>query len=256
MTSDSPYTQRMSLYLKVANVLRNRILTGRWRKGDQLPNIMDLCDEFDVGRITVRQALHLLADEGFIDSKRGKGTFVISETGSGEAKKPRTAPFSSTPQKIEIISIGEPEPLPSRAVYGFKTYDRYVCVRKLHYHEEYPFCLMDIYVEETLFKKLPLDQMTKKTIAALIHKYSDIPINSAKQILKIGIADYENAAILNVDMSSPIAEFDRLFCSEDEHIISTGHYLYRGDLFQMETDHKGDPIFDMPSGWMPELKTQ
>ena len=67
------------LYLQVASTLRRRIKVGIWKKGEQISTIEELEREFEVGRVTVRQAVDLLQGEGLVRSKQGKGTFVIKE---------------------------------------------------------------------------------------------------------------------------------------------------------------------------------
>ncbi|HYO18260.1 MAG TPA: GntR family transcriptional regulator [Dermatophilaceae bacterium] len=46
--------------------------------GDLLPTEAELCQEFSVSRMTVRQALQSLANAGLVDRRRGRGTFVAS----------------------------------------------------------------------------------------------------------------------------------------------------------------------------------
>lgn len=56
-------------------------LTGiieRSAPGDLLPTEAELCQEFSVSRMTVRQALQSLANAGLVDRRRGRGTFVAS----------------------------------------------------------------------------------------------------------------------------------------------------------------------------------
>ena len=55
-----------TLYTQVANVLRQRIRSGIWASGDQLPTLDVLEREFHVARVTLRQALNLLETEGLI----------------------------------------------------------------------------------------------------------------------------------------------------------------------------------------------
>ena len=52
-----------TLYAQVANVVRQRIRSGQWAAGDQLPTLSELEKEFGVARITMRQALNLLEEE-------------------------------------------------------------------------------------------------------------------------------------------------------------------------------------------------
>ncbi len=250
------YSERISLYLKVANILRSRIVKGEWRAGDRLPNIMALCDEFNVGRITVRQALKLLVDEGLIDSRRGRGTFVSASLPDTHPKQAIVDDLKGVSQNIKILDISAARPLPANLLGVYKSAGNYIRVRKLRYNKKTPYCVMDIYVTENLFNEFPKEALSKQTIASLIHQYSKDPIASAKQILGINIADYETADLLDCQMSAPVAEFDRYFVDAHNQLISRGHYLYRGDLFYMETEHLGDPVSDNPTGWLPDVKSE
>ena len=53
-------------YIQLADLMRHRISKGFWSPGDVLPSIEVLMGEFDVSRVTVRQATALLADEGLL----------------------------------------------------------------------------------------------------------------------------------------------------------------------------------------------
>lgn len=64
------------LYLQVKECLEERIRTLVYPKGGKLPSEKELCDEFGVSRITIRQALDLLETMGLTSSVHGKGTFV------------------------------------------------------------------------------------------------------------------------------------------------------------------------------------
>jgi GntR family transcriptional regulator len=70
----------ISTYRRVAAVFRRRISTGEWQAGDRLPALDALVKELHVGRITVRHALDLLAEEGLIARHRDRrGSSVISQ---------------------------------------------------------------------------------------------------------------------------------------------------------------------------------
>lgn len=62
----------------LAETLRARIHIGRLSPGDRLPNERDLAASLGVGRITVREAIRTLVEDGYLVSKRGNsgGTFV------------------------------------------------------------------------------------------------------------------------------------------------------------------------------------
>ncbi|MEA4964339.1 MAG: FadR/GntR family transcriptional regulator [Oscillospiraceae bacterium] len=60
----------------VMEQLKDKIISGVYKSGDQLPPEGALCEMFDVSRITVREALKKLSMMGLLDIKQGRGTFV------------------------------------------------------------------------------------------------------------------------------------------------------------------------------------
>ena len=66
----------VALYTQVAARLRDEIAAGRHASG-RLPSEKELIDRFDVSRVTIRQALQSLIDEGLVVSRQGRGTFIV-----------------------------------------------------------------------------------------------------------------------------------------------------------------------------------
>ena len=52
-------------YIRIHDKIKADVDDGTWKIGQRLPSERDLCDTFDVSRMTVRQAITLLVDEGF-----------------------------------------------------------------------------------------------------------------------------------------------------------------------------------------------
>lgn len=78
-------------YLSIAGTIRERIATGAYRPGQQLPASAALAKEYGVALMTVRQALGILQQEGYIEARHGAGTFVSdgSHRGSGRGNSTR-----------------------------------------------------------------------------------------------------------------------------------------------------------------------
>jgi DNA-binding GntR family transcriptional regulator len=63
-------------YRQIEEDLRYKILFGHWKPGDQIPTENELCEQYDVSRITVRKAINELKNAGYLYKQSGKGTFV------------------------------------------------------------------------------------------------------------------------------------------------------------------------------------
>lgn len=71
----------------VANVLRDRIISGQLPNGSLLPPLDSLLLEFDVSKPSIREALRILETEGLVTVKRGKsgGAVVHAPSAHGAA---------------------------------------------------------------------------------------------------------------------------------------------------------------------------
>lgn len=65
-------------YILVSEELQRRIEAGVFRIGDLLPTEIELCEEFDVSRYTIREALRKLMEGGFLQRRQGSGSQVIA----------------------------------------------------------------------------------------------------------------------------------------------------------------------------------
>jgi DNA-binding FadR family transcriptional regulator len=70
-----PYTAN-ALPVKIADQLTDMISKHRFQPGDKLPNELELAEELQVSRATLREALRILSTRGLVEARRGIGTFV------------------------------------------------------------------------------------------------------------------------------------------------------------------------------------
>lgn len=68
------------LYHQLEAALRDRIMSGEWGHGIQIPTEAQLCKAYNVSRVTVRQAVLKLVEQGYLERDRGRGTFVREPT--------------------------------------------------------------------------------------------------------------------------------------------------------------------------------
>jgi GntR family transcriptional regulator len=71
---------KLPIYHQLYELLRTDIIRGEWQPGDMLPSESELIEQYGVSRITVRQALETLVNDGLIYRQRGRGTFVAHPT--------------------------------------------------------------------------------------------------------------------------------------------------------------------------------
>jgi GntR family transcriptional regulator len=69
-------------YVQIAGSLRGRIKDGTIPPGRRIPSLVELEQEFDVARDTLRKAIQVLKEEGLVETVQGMGTFVVGSVDS------------------------------------------------------------------------------------------------------------------------------------------------------------------------------
>jgi len=71
-------TSSIPLYIQLVDLLREKIQSKQLAPGEKLPSERELCDIYDVSRITVRNAISRAENEGLVERIQGMGTFVAA----------------------------------------------------------------------------------------------------------------------------------------------------------------------------------
>lgn len=229
-----------TLYAQLASVLRSRVLSGEWKSGETIPSIDELCANYGLGRITVRQALQLLSDEGLVSSQRGRRTFVtyspeqlgpmplLSSLGAIEVKVPNYS--------IRVFSRARTEGLPSGRWSLGRDVGPYMHIRKVDHIGDQPYGLSSIYIAEDVYKRFPKNAENTSKLAQLALKFAKPPLAMWRERYTVEPADYEAATQMSYPMAAPVARVERVFCDTTERVIYYGTTIYRGDRFGLERD--------------------
>lgn len=103
-------------YVVIVNAVQARITDGTYPPGTMLPSETELVREFGASRPVVVRALDLLRQDGWIESRQGKGRFVIGppDRGTTRARDRYALLDEPEPAGVEVLSAGV-VPAPRRA---------------------------------------------------------------------------------------------------------------------------------------------
>jgi GntR family transcriptional regulator len=225
----------VSRYNQLATLFRRHISTGQWRIGEQIPTIQELAASHGVATATVRQALSILAGEKLIDRFRAKGTFVIHHPEEKLWCEVRTdwQGLLRTRQGSSIETLSEikgrrPPLVPDFAGTVGHSYRH---LRRRHWHNGQPFLLSEMFIEESLFARVPRNSLASKTGLQFISEIPGLKLADFRQMITIGTADVETAAKLELDMNAPVAVVRRYATDTANRLVFSGESIYRGDVF-------------------------
>jgi GntR family transcriptional regulator len=226
-------------YLQLADLMRQRIARGTWPHDHRLPSLEELTGEFGVARVTVRQAIDLLAREGLVSPQQGRGTFVTGAPARDRIINVVTslAALSKVYEDTQprIVNIDESVTSPPLAESEGKPAPGYAFMRRVHLRDGRPYCVINIYLDERIFRKSP-QAFRNKTVIPLLTSMKGLRIASARQVLTISSADMEVARLLELPVNAPVAEVRRIFKDADGTVIYLADVTYRGDAIRLEMD--------------------
>lgn len=67
------------IYYQIEEQIKQLIETGEYKPGDMIPSEREYTEKYDISRMTVRQAITNLVNEGYLYREKGKGTFVAKK---------------------------------------------------------------------------------------------------------------------------------------------------------------------------------
>jgi GntR family transcriptional regulator len=229
------------LYVQLADLFRQRIVKGIWKNGDKLPSLDQLVEEFEVARVTVRQAIDRLTRDGLVLPQRGRGTFV-----TGAPKDNRWLKVETSLRNLAdvyrdthptILNIDESARSPRLTEADGIGAPKYVYMRRIHAHEGRPYCVIDIYLDAEIFARHPT-RFRRETVIPLLTAMPSVKIVTARQVLTISTADLEVARHLQVHVNAAVAEVRRVFTGPKRRVIYLAEVTYRGDFVHVEFDLK------------------
>lgn len=221
---------RIALYVRLSRVFRQLIASGAWARGSRLPTITELSKEYQVGAVTVRQALAFLAADGLIVSTRGRGTYV---TEANNRTHRDTEPDSIVKPKIKIIRRARNVALPDSLATS-ETDGSFTRIDKVHVSDGVPFVLMEIFVASRAYDRFPQGSDKTHKISALFREHSRIPVARDRQVFMISYADRVTSKHLQCSLGTVLIQMRSWWYDRSDKIVFAGNFLYRGDMFVLE----------------------
>src|ERR1700693_377237 len=157
--SHTSLSSPIPLYLQISDSLRDRIVRGVWQQGEAIPTLEQIAAEFDVARVTARQAVQLLMNEGLLIPQRGRGTFVsatppiMKPVQVVTTLKALAEMYQATSQPPLTVEEGRRKP-PVTAADG-ELAEAYIYMKRVHSSDGLPYCVISLYLEENIFSLSP-----------------------------------------------------------------------------------------------------
>jgi GntR family transcriptional regulator len=205
-------TNITSLYQQIATRLREEAVNGAYGPSGKLQSEAQLCERFGVSRITVRQALDRLEEEGTVERKQGKGTYVAGKRVRHGLDALRSFHDSLVLQgltpEMRLLSL-EPAAVPEHLRGRFVDADGgCVLLRRLHLVDGKPIALGASYLPRAI-GALDRDAVARQPNYALLGAINGKGAAHADIAIRAEAATREVARILKVKTGVPLLVMTR-----------------------------------------------
>lgn len=223
----------VALYAQLAELFRYNIVSRKWPGGLRLANFDDLAAQYSVARITVRQAVALLVQEGLLSAQRGRGTFVLASA-SEAAAQPAADGGTDEQLEMQLLFSARTRQLPAEFLGELEAFEAYREVTKLHRLNGAPFAIVRSYVAEHIYQRFARGAIAKEKLLRLTLKHAGRAAEHMRQRMTIELADLVLAQHLGCGVGAPVAKIARQTFGASRRVSYSGIAWYRGDAFEMD----------------------
>ena len=215
--------KRVPAYMKVYSQLKDLILNDTYPIGSPVPKEPDLCSKFGVSRTTVRKAMELLEQGGFVKIQQGRGTEVLDYRTT--QKLNLVSSFTETleskgyvvqSKRMHIDMVDPPKNVLDDLNQPEDT--KVVRIQRIQLANGKPVALMTNYVIPDLVPGILSDAGTFVSLYHHLESKYGILITAAKDNIKAKAADFLESELLQIPIGSPLLVDRRITFSKDRPI--------------------------------------
>ena len=209
-----------------------------------LPSEPELSLHFSISRPTVRQAVSMLANEGFIYKIQGKGTFV--------AKRKLVRNFTDWQGSLneEISHVGL---TPTTTVIGLNEIvsDEFIAdtfhiphqtllieLKRMRAVDGAPILIVHSYIPPELVPGIFEKNLTNRSLHEMLQTEYSLKIKKTRRLIEAVGADTHLAALLKVPVGTPLQYFENTVILENDEVIEYSLGWYRGDAVSFTFEYE------------------
>jgi GntR family transcriptional regulator len=221
------------IYLQLREVIRNKIEDGEFLPGMAIPSENDLAETYGINRMTVRNGIDALVNEGTLKRVQGKGVYVVGnkverdlETLEGftqTMKQKNTEPHTKVLTKI-LRNAGDKYSL----IFGIHPEDEIYYIKRICSADDEPISLEEIIIPKYVVPKLEGIDLGVFSIYE-VYAFYGIKITKAYQTLDLTQLEQRDARMLGIDADLSVMLFECTSYDDKKRVIEFTRTYTRGD---------------------------
>jgi GntR family transcriptional regulator len=233
------------LHTQFEGLIKEKVQSGQWKPGEQIPSERELMRLAGISRATVRQTLSSLVNQGILQKNQGRGTFVTQT----RYEQPLQIVYSFSEQlrsigvklKDEVLEQ-KVQAAPSELAQQLriKTDDPVIHLKRLRSIQNTPMMVSIAYIPFALCPDLLHETFDTSLYVLLATKYN-MPIISATDRLESIACDSNTAQLLGVPRKTPLMYIERIATTTNNVPLHIGYNYIRGDMCRFRSDMNRQP---------------
>ena len=219
------------VYFQLKNDLVKKIAQGLWKTGECIASERELCEIYGVSRMTIRQAIGELVQEGVLTRLKGKGTFVCEQTVKQQDMMSFTEMIKQTGRELrtEVINfdiIDTPDDMQDTFMLD-----------KVYKIERRRIVDNECIAVETVF--IPVDycgHINEEMLTGSLYKILEgfgYVINNSNSAINAVCADDEIKELLECEANSPVLKITSKTFTNTDKLLFLEEALYKSDKFSL-----------------------
>jgi len=228
------------LYSQLKNIIIEKIESGEYPGDSRIPSEQELCEQYDISRPTVRQAINELTSNGYLYKQKGKGTFVTNSKSKVDIKDftgfTDSILDSQNPGQHDILSLRAVEC--SEVPFLEKVFDitpKYEVAEIIFLTTDKgkTLSLNTSYIPMWLFPEILDDIKEKKPSYEILRgKYPLLPVKS-RSTLEVVFTAQNEAHYLKIQTGLPLIKIENILYSKNGQVVEFVIAKYRADMCQL-----------------------
>lgn len=224
------------VYIQIHNQLREKIEAGEWGVGEKIPAERDLATQFGVSRMTLRQAVQTLVDDGILERRVGAGTFVASS--KVQEKMAGVTSFTELMQALgktpssKTISYHLTFPSQNEAeTLQLQPGERVLRMERIRYGNQVPICYEAATIPASLVEGFSKEEITSSFFKALADKAHLYPGHATQAVSAISATE-RIAEYLGIRRGDALLRMNQVSYLQDGRPFEYVHSQYVGNRFE------------------------
>ncbi len=225
------------VYVQIREKLREEITSGSLKRGEKLPAEHELAEQFSVSRMTIRESIEDLVNEGLLYRRHGVGTFVAFPHLHRDHTRLTSFFDKAEDEGIQVrASLLRLEVIPAAPAVAnaldIPAGSKVVRVKTLRFANNVPITVHDAHLPHSLFASIVNENFEVQHLWDLFEKYG-YKVKRAVQRLEAREADKEVAHLMKIKEGAPILFKERTVYAADGTPVEFTYCYNRGDLYSL-----------------------